>query len=459
MAKKTRNRKVIDATTEEDILPEDHTVVDSVALSVDFEDDVSIEDLLSTGANHISSSENAQTRHTKALDILSEIDDWILEKRSSKREAGLRRLFRAITQYCDAEILSPYQETLVQFCMSSLRNGSAAEQYAACRCLEAQAVVLGSDRDDYFETVEPNLKRVVMMTARSSMVRAASLRALCVANFICSTDDVSTDALLDLTEEVAGTTYRQQTVPASLRAAALDCWALLATTVHEFYISGGDENTTGRGLSLLPLILSCLGDSSSMELRAAAGQCMALIHEFRLSLGDEDGETATERKYGKGGWDGSFWEDVVFEIQQRVAELSNQSGHSISKKAKKELRSTFREYSNTISDNESPKETVLFRGGSLELICWKDIVQLQFIRHCLQGGFQIQILTNPTLQIIFGADGAVLNGPGTMSQIEKRLFMSKTSEAARLAYVDMTKKRRVRNNVKNHFITTDGEDI
>ena len=71
----------------------------------------------------------------------------------------------------------------------------------------------------------------------------------------------------------------------------------------------------------------------------------------------------------------------------------------------------------------------------------------------------IQILTNPTLQTIFGADGAVLNGPGTMSQLEKRLFLSKTSEAARMAYVDLTKKRRMRNNVKNHFITTDGEDI
>jgi Interferon-related developmental regulator (IFRD) len=459
MAKKTRNRKAIDATIEEDILPEDHTIVDSIAASIDFEDDVSIEDLLSTGGGHNTSSENAHTRHTKALDVLSEIDDWILEKRSSKREAGLRRLFRAIVQYSDSETLAPFEETLLQFCMSSLRNGSAAEQYAACRCLEAQAVVLGSDRDDYFEAVEPNLKRVVMMTARASMVRAAALRALSVANFICSTDDVSTDALLDLTEDVAGTTYRQQNVPASLRATALDCWALLATTVQEFYISGGDEDTTGRGLSLLPLLLSCLHDSSSMELRSAAGQSMALIHEFRLSLGDEDGETTTERKYGKGGWDGSFYEDVVYEIQQRVTELSNQSGHSISKKAKKEQRSAFRDFLNTIVDNESPKDTVLFRGGSLELTCWKDIVQLQFIRHCLQGGFQIQILTNPTLQTVFGADGAVLNGPGTMSQLEKRLFLSKTSEAARLAYVDLTKKRRMRNNVKNHFITTDGEDI
>ena len=113
----------------------------------------------------------------------------------------------------------------------------------------------------------------------------------------------------------------------------------------------------------------------------------------------------------------------------------------------------------TIADGESPKESIAFRGGSLEVTSWKGIVQLQFVRHCLRGGFQIQLLTNPTLQTIFGADGSILNGSGNMSQLEKRLYMSKTSEAAKMAHVDMTKKRRARSNVKNHFLTTDGDDL
>jgi uncharacterized protein YggL (DUF469 family) len=153
------------------------------------------------------------------------------------------------------------------------------------------------------------------------------------------------------------------------------------------------------------------------------------------------------------------YEDVVGEIQHRIEELSHQSGHSLSKKMKKEQRSTFRDFLNTIVDNGAPDETIAFRGGSLELTSWKGIVQLQCIRHCLQGGFQVQLLTNATLQTIFGADGAILNGSGTMSQLEKRLYMSKTSEAAKLAHLDMTKKRRARSNVKNHFLTTDGDDI
>jgi hypothetical protein len=465
MTKKLRRKKGgnnDDATDDIDHLPDDHTVADSVATSVDFEDDVSVDDLISAGGgSHCESFiDNAQARNAKAVETLAEVQDLLTEKRSAKRESGLRRIFRAITQYSDSETLVPFQQDLIQLAMSSLRGGTPAEQYAACRCLEAFAVVLGADQDEYYESVEPNLKRVVLLTSRAPMVRGAALRALCVSNFVCATDHNDNDdesTLLDLTESVAGPEYRNHPVPATLRATALECWSLLATTLFDVDVSGDD---TGRGLSLLPLIPTCL-DDSCLELRAAAGQCMALIHEARLGMGVEDGVAAntTERKYSQGGWAGSPQEDVVFEIQQRIAELSNQSGHSISKKAKKELRSAFREFSRTISDNESPEESIAFRGGSLELTSWKGIIQLQFVRHCLQGGFQIQLLTNPTLQTIFGADGSILNGSGNMSQLEKRLYMSKTSEAAKSAHLDMTKKRRARSNLKNHFITTDGEDI
>ena len=57
MPKKPRRRKGDDndATVEVDALPDDHTVADSLATSFDedFEDDASIDDLLSTGTSGI----------------------------------------------------------------------------------------------------------------------------------------------------------------------------------------------------------------------------------------------------------------------------------------------------------------------------------------------------------------------------------------------------------------------
>jgi len=149
------------------------------------------------------------------------------------------------------------------------------------------------------------------------------------------------------------------------------------------------------------------------------------------------------------------------EVKQLISELSVESGHHMSKRAKKEQRATFREFMSTIVDDEAPCEVITFRGGTLTLNTWKEVVQLNFVRHCLQGGFQIQLVTNETLHTIFSANGQILNDSAgaSLSQVEKRLIMSKTSEASKAADRKLNKKRETRTNVKNYFLTVDGDDI
>jgi hypothetical protein len=231
------------------------------------------------------------------------------------------------------------------------------------------------------------------------------------------------------------------------------------------YLAGQDDVQVGRGLAILELLQECLDNSTSIDLRSAAGECVALIHQARLNLGVSDFSqngkncNTTTRRFQRGSWEGSQWEGLMADVQQRIAELSVESGYFMNKKAKKQQRATFREFMATIVDDEAPEEVVNFRSGSLTLNTWKEIVQLNFVRHCLQGGFQIQLITNDTLQKIFGADGQALNELGTMSQIEKRLILSKTSEAAKLADRKMTKNRDKREHIKNDFLTADGDDF
>jgi hypothetical protein len=307
----------------------------------------------------------------------------------------------------------------------------------------------------------------------------AALRALSMANFCCSTDEVTTEALLDLCESMAAPTFRNEILSPNLRAAALDCWALLATTVHDLYIAGQDDDHTGRGLLMLELLRDCLEGSTAtatsgtnsnnssnnvttIELRSAAGECVAFIHEARVQLGilSSTAENATERKFRPGSWQGSPWEPTMDDIQQRMSELAAESSHYLSKKLKKEQRATFREFLATVESDESPTEMISYRGASLRLQSWKEVIQLNFLRTCLQGGFQIQLLTNPTIHAMFGsALETAQGGVDGLSSLEKRLFMSKTSEASKTADLDRIKKRRVRTNVKNHFLTVDGDDI
>jgi hypothetical protein len=186
---------------------------------------------------------------------------------------------------------------------------------------------------------------------------------------------------------------------------------------------------------------------------------MALIHASRLELSDESLENKTKRQFQKGSWDGTEWEVLVDEIRQSVSELAVQSGHHMSKKAKKAQRATFREFVATIVDDEEPEETVALRDqGSLTLTSWKEIIQLSFVRECLQGGFQIQLFTNDTLQIMFGLDGSISGRSNGLSVLEKRLYMSKASEAAKEADLHLAKNRNKRERIKNHFLTVDGDD-
>lgn len=378
------------------------------------------------------------------------------EKQAKKREQGFKSLFKAITQMALGEVgqnilSSKVQDTILPICTNGLRSGiaSPAEQYASCRVLEATSIILGGNQDDYAAQLYELLSKVVKGVQRATMVRGAALRALAMGYFICATSDVADD-VLDLCQQVCAPTFRYQEVPPTLRATALDCWALLSTTISDAYLAGDGE---GRGLIILPLLLDCL-NHSNLDLRCAAGEAVALIHEARLDLGiDEDeGENASERRFRRGSWDGTEWEVLMDEVKQRVTELSVESGKHMSKKDKKDQRKTFREFTTTIVDDEPPCEVITFRGGQLTLESWREVIQLNFIRHCLQSGFQKQLMTNPTLHSIFSMDGNTLNTLTNMSQIEKRLIMSKTSDASKQNYKQRNKHRKAKIHSKTSFL-------
>ena len=249
--------------------------------------------------------------------------------------------------------------------------------------LEACSVVVGEDRDDIAESLNGQLKKIVNATGRATQVRSAALRCLAMVHFICGTDCLEEGedcgSVMDLCEKVGNENYRGEVVSPLLKATALDCWSLLSTTFHDAHIAAGDGNTAvdeddntvdalGRGLQLLPLLASCL-DSPDAGLRRSAGECVSMVHECRLNLGldGDEAENTTERRFRRGSWDGSEWEVLMDEVKEHIAELSVESSHHKSKLAKKQQRATFRDFMNTIVDDESPEEVVNWRGGKLTL--------------------------------------------------------------------------------------------
>jgi len=402
---------------------------------------------------------SSEERERKLQDAFVMADEFCSEKRSTRRESSLRQWYTALTHYTSGsyETVENKLSDIIRGCQFSIRSGSPSEQYAACRVLETVAVLLADE--EYFEqTYRSLLLRVVQSKHRAIPVRIAALRAIGMTCYIGVDDDVIVQEVIDLCEAVAQSEYRGEKVAPALRAAALTVWNVLATTLHEFYIAGSDDASTGRGLLLLPILVECLEQQEDLGLQSAAGECAVWIHSARLQLGVEDGEgvNTTERRYRLGSWEGSEWEDTMAEIEQLMESLSNQSGHYLSKKKKKETRTIFRDLLSTIQENEPPLEVIQFHGGTVELSSWKDVIPMDFIRRCLQGGLQIQLMTNPTLQAIFGINSQVLNASNIgMSQQEKRLLFSKASETAKEKDHHRTRKRQNRTNAKNSFLIND----
>jgi hypothetical protein len=354
----TKKKKEDDA---ESILPDDFTIVgsdDGTAFGFDDmwdmgnengieeEEDIDDEAVLSM----------LETSLGKFKDVLSSVDDFIGSEKSGKKrevrafcviheckhkpsppptahsahhrftrlhfarrpQAGYRRLFKTLTHHGlgddAAEYLNHYLSSFTAVALTSLRS-TASEQYATCRCLEAAAVILGGGNDEYFEAVEPALKRCIMGTGNQPQVRSAAIRALALTTFICSTDMSATHELLNMCEMVCAEEWRGEPVHPTLRAAALDSWGLLATTIDDADVSSED----GRGTTILPLLQKAL-DSPSPELRASAGENVALIHSARLNLGVTDEHaTTTAKRFRRGSWDGTEFEVLVDEVKQRMA--------------------------------------------------------------------------------------------------------------------------------------------
>ena len=249
-------------------------------------------------------------RQEKLSDALSLASTLSSEKQARKREQALRLIFKCVTQYAIGEsgrelVEERLDNAIIPACTVGLRGGvsSPAEQYAACRVLEATSIILGGDMDEYCDAIDELLRKVIKATGRSPQVRGAALRALSMAHFICASDVHGSNTVLDLCESVCAPKFRGEEVAPTLRAIALDCWALLSTTVDDAYLAGDEVAGgygSGRGVIILPLLSDCL-NLSNVDLRCAAGECVALIHEARLNLGiDDEGENASERRFRRG---------------------------------------------------------------------------------------------------------------------------------------------------------------
>ncbi|XP_075656295.1 uncharacterized protein LOC142626357 [Castanea sativa] len=172
--------------------------------------------------------------------------------------------------------------------------------------------------------------------------------------------------------------------------------------------------TTMTGLKLNPKhwqesisYLSSLLDKDDRSVRIAAGEALALIFEIgsvEKFSGEVKGSIDVSTPEGSKNREGfSLVQGLKGKIINKVRDLSAEAGGKGS--AKKDLnsqRNLFRHILDFFEDGYSPKNTVKIGGESLNTSSWYQMIQLNFLKRFLGGGFIRHMQENEFLQDVFG---------------------------------------------------------
>ncbi|KAK1381295.1 Interferon-related developmental regulator 1 [Heracleum sosnowskyi] len=164
------------------------------------------------------------------------------------------------------------------------------------------------------------------------------------------------------------------------------------------------------------------------SIRIAAGEGLALIFEIgnlvKFSV-SATGPSDSSNPDGKNSREFTHVQGLRAKILNQVRSLSVEAGGKGS--AKKDLnsqRNTFRDVLEFLEDGFSPETSMKIGGESLSTTSWSELIQLNFLKHFLGGGFVKQMQDKEVLHDIFGFTPKrnLLSGTQKLSGTEKIVY-------------------------------------
>eukprot|EP00455_Lapot_gusevi_P026664 TRINITY_DN2811_c0_g2_i5.p1 TRINITY_DN2811_c0_g2~~TRINITY_DN2811_c0_g2_i5.p1 ORF type:complete len:328 (+),score=123.27 TRINITY_DN2811_c0_g2_i5:91-1074(+) len=160
--------------------------------------------------------------------------------------------------------------------------------------------------------------------------------------------------------------------------------------------------------------LSTLLQDSSLEVRLAAGEAIALLYASQWEL-KQEAEDDPEAKVALDSLDVDDGElDVEdeneFLDEERVdqhdlcsilEELATDGDRHKARKERAVQRSLFRAISATVSEGEQPSETLRIAGQKRDFSGWRALIQLESFRRVLTDGFHKHFEENPLISEVF----------------------------------------------------------
>ncbi|KAL1217201.1 hypothetical protein V5N11_021789 [Cardamine amara subsp. amara] len=366
--------------------------------------------------------------------LLDQSLDALYEKRSSTREQALASIVDAFNSDLQHEFVEKKFATLLHQCLHCTKKGSAKETSLASHVigLLALTVGLGDQAQEILEESVTPLSQA-LKSGRESLKITSILECLAVITFVGGTDLEQTERSMQIIWQMIHPKLGSNVVatkpsPAVITA-VVSSWAFLLTTVDHWTLGPKIWQETVT-------YLSSLLEKDDRSVRIAAGEALALIFELgtleKFSAEVKGTANGTVRE-GKAGGKGSAKKD-----------LNTQ-------------RNLFKDLVEFLEDGYAPETSTKVGGDSLQTSTWYQMIQLNYLKHFLGGGFIKHMQENEFLHDVFSFTPKKKSGGGNsrMKNDEKRLFKSPNSALNKARTQFLTKQRMLAKNMNvGHYAAT-----
>ncbi|XP_059461356.1 uncharacterized protein LOC132190397 [Corylus avellana] len=395
--------------------------------------------------------------------LLEQALDALFEKRGSTREKALAAIIEAFNSSMQHQFLEKKFATLLHQCLSSIKRGSSTEISLASRAIGLLALTVGPG-DNAHEILEESvtpLSQALKSGPQSS--KKLLLECLAVITFVGGSDTEETEKSMQVMWQVVhpklGPNVAASKPSADVITAVVSAWSFLLTTMDGFKLN---PKHWQESISYFSSLL----DKDDRSVRIAAGEALAIIFEkgsldkfFREARDSTDGSIQGSKP--REGF--SHIQGLKGKITNQVRSLSAEAGGKGS--AKKDLnsqRNFFRDMLEFLEDGYCPETSMKIGGESLQTSSWSQLIQLNFLKHFIGGGFIKHMQENEFLQDFFGFKPKKKNpleDEHRVSSVEKRMFKSPNSVVNK-ARTQLLNKQRMLSEGRNvgHYAVNGGDE-
>ncbi|KAL1540328.1 interferon-related developmental regulator 1-like [Salvia divinorum] len=359
--------------------------------------------------------------------LLDQYLDALYEKRGSTRENALASTIEVFNNSIQHEFIEHKFATLLHQCLNSIKKGSPKEVALACHAIGLLSLTAGSGekaREILEESVSP-ISEALKSTFETSIILSL-LACLAVITFVGGEETEHAEKSMQIMWQIAhpklGSNVVAAKPPASVISTVVTAWSFLLTTVDERALN---PRSWQDSLSFLSTLL----DKNDRSVRIAAGEALALIFEMgslEKFCGESkvSGHTCIE---GDGSRKTMYINGLKTKANNQMKDLSAEAGGRGS--TKKDLinqRNKFHDIVDFLENGHAPETSTKIGRELLHTSSWSQMIQLNFLKHFLAGGFVKHMHENPFLHDVFDFTPEI-KLDHHMSAVEKRMYKSPNS--------------------------------